>query len=88
MMTYANATHTEERGPRFGFGAIIDRIAAAFADLQETLGRRRVFRQTMKELGALSDRELADLAISRSMIPRIALDAAHGIDTRAEARRG
>ncbi len=87
-MTYANATHTEERGPRFGFGAIIDRIAAAFAGLQEARGRRRVFRQTVRELGELSDRELADLAISRSMILRIALDAAHGVDTLAETRRG
>lgn len=37
----------------------------------------RVYRNSLNELRALSNRELADLGLSRSMIKRIALEAAY-----------
>lgn len=48
------------------------------ADFREALARRRVYRRTLNELHGLSGRELADLGISRSMITRVALEAAYG----------
>ena len=40
--------------------------------------RFRLFRRTYAELDALSTRELDDLGISRSMITRLAYEAAYG----------
>ena len=54
------------------------RFGALLAAVRLSLRRRKVFRQTMRELNALSTRELADLGLSRSMITRIALEAAYG----------
>ena len=53
-------------------------IAKFVADIRETLARRALFRQTISELRELSDRELADLGVSRSSIRSIAYDAAYG----------
>lgn len=79
-MIYAHADRRGAHGLGFGIGAIFHRVAKAYHAFQETLGRHRVFRQTIDELGALSDRDLADLGISRSMIPGIAMEAAQGPD--------
>ncbi|WBU61884.1 DUF1127 domain-containing protein [Paracoccus albus] len=49
-----------------------------FARLQEARARRAVYRQTVSELSSLSARELDDLGIHRSMITRIASEAAWG----------
>lgn len=53
-----------------------------FAELRDTLTESysnwRVYRRTLSELQELSGRELADLGINRSMITRIALEAAYG----------
>ncbi|MDP1668452.1 DUF1127 domain-containing protein [Phaeovulum sp.] len=57
---------------------LADRAAALFARLGEARQRRKVFRQTLRELGALSSRELTDLGIPRSMITRVAIEAAYG----------
>ncbi len=38
--------------------------------------QRRVYRDTFTELNALSDRDLTDLGLSRSMIRSVARDAA------------
>ncbi len=46
--------------------------------LQKMTQRRRVYTQTLVELKALSDRDLADLGLHRSMISAIAKDAAYG----------
>ena len=40
--------------------------------------RRAVYRQTVRELEALSARDLADLGIHRSMIETVAHEAAYG----------
>lgn len=37
----------------------------------------RVYRHTLSELSALSDRELADLGLHRSMLKRVAYQAAY-----------
>lgn len=41
--------------------------------------RRRIYRQTVAELAALSDHELADLGIHRSHIRRIADETARNL---------
>jgi uncharacterized protein YjiS (DUF1127 family) len=48
------------------------------ARLLLALQRRRLYRQTYGELNALSTRELDDLGINRSMITRLAYEAAYG----------
>lgn len=53
-------------------------IMGLFARLQEARARRAVYRQTVAELSSLSSRELDDLGIHRSMITRIASEAAWG----------
>lgn len=70
-MAYAHTTHTSTSG-------ILDRIAEFYNAAQEARSRRRIYRQTVEELGALSNRELADIGIQRSMIAHIALEAADG----------
>lgn len=68
-MAYASTT----AHPAAGLSA--KGLIAAF---RESLARHRIYRQTKAELNGLSDRELADLGISRSGITRLALDAAYG----------
>jgi len=53
------------------------RINAALSTLGERFAQYRVYRKTVAELNSLSDRELADLAISRSNIGSIAYEAAY-----------
>ncbi|MGV8952552.1 MAG: DUF1127 domain-containing protein [Cypionkella sp.] len=55
-----------------------DRFTGLFAGLSAALARRRIYNQTLSELRALSDRDLTDLGISRSMISSVARDAAYG----------
>jgi uncharacterized protein YjiS (DUF1127 family) len=57
------------RGMRLPSFGLLARIADAFA-------RRRVYNRTYAELNALTTRELDDLGISRSMISRLAYEAA------------
>lgn len=71
-MAYASNIRT---AGHYGLG---DRAAQMIASFRETLERRRVYRQTVRELSALSTRELNDLGIHRSMITRIALEASQG----------
>ncbi|MDZ4136098.1 MAG: DUF1127 domain-containing protein [Paracoccaceae bacterium] len=53
-------------------------MSALVKTVKEAVRRRRVYTQTVRELNALSSRELNDLGIHRSMITRIALEAAYG----------
>lgn len=55
-----------------------DRAPGIFAQLGEALARRRIYRRTLNELRQLSDRELADLGISRMTIVDVAHEAAYG----------
>lgn len=54
-----------------------DKIAALWAQLVDANAKRVVFKTTVRELNALSGRELADLGVHRSMIRRIAMEAAY-----------
>ncbi|MBZ4022269.1 hypothetical protein CKO11_07340 [Rhodobacter sp. TJ_12] len=53
-------------------------MAQIVATVREALARRKVYRQTLAELRSLSERELSDLGMHRSMLTRIALEAAYG----------
>jgi uncharacterized protein YjiS (DUF1127 family) len=70
-MAYINTT-------RAAHVVLADRFAAAFKSVKDAMQRRSVFVQTRHELNNLSTRELDDLGINRSMITRIALEAAYG----------
>ncbi|EGJ20554.1 hypothetical protein RSWS8N_00710 [Cereibacter sphaeroides WS8N] len=49
------------------------------ASVKLALAQRRIYRQTVRELNSLTTRELSDLGIHRSMITRIAMEAAYGL---------
>ena len=51
-------------------------IAKFVADIRNHMARRSVYRQTVHELSQLSDRELADLGLSRAAIRSTAYEAA------------
>ena len=70
-MAYANDTRTMTS--ELGLGAW---LAAIRADLAGRLARHRLYRTTRDELGALSDRDLADLGLHRAMIDAVAREAA------------
>ncbi len=72
-MAYASAHHTRTAG-------IFAPIADAFSALRATWARSRSYMRAYNELNALSTRDLADLGISRSMISRLAYEAAYGRD--------
>ena len=55
-----------------------DRISAFFAGVADKGRRYGVYRQTLRELDALSDRDLNDLGLHRAMIEDVALQAAYG----------
>lgn len=53
------------------------RLTDFFADLRTRFERRKVYRETLSELRALEDRDLADLGLNRTMLKRIAYQAAY-----------
>ena len=57
--------------------SLFDRISAFLAGLNENRRRYGIYRQTLRELEALSDRELTDLGLHRAMIEDVALEAAY-----------
>ncbi|WP_170360287.1 DUF1127 domain-containing protein [Ruegeria arenilitoris] len=67
----AAATHqTALKGaPATGLASLIEAAKTRFV-------RYRVYRRTVNELSELSNRELADLGLHRSMIRRVAMQAA------------
>jgi uncharacterized protein YjiS (DUF1127 family) len=74
MMHMAFLTDTFSAHSTFG-----DKIAALWTGIKEENAKRIVYNTTVRELNTLSDRELADLGIHRSMIRRLALDTAYKI---------
>ncbi|MCB2129581.1 MAG: DUF1127 domain-containing protein [Rhodobacteraceae bacterium] len=70
-MTYAAIARGVEAG-------LMDRVSALFTALRERRERFKMYRRTVSELAVLSDRELLDLGLHRSMIETIALEAAYG----------
>lgn len=70
-MAYAHS-HSTAHGA--GFAA---RISRMIGGLKDTARRSALYRQTRRELDGLSDRDLADLGIQRSMIVTVAREAAY-----------
>ncbi|KQI69455.1 protein of unknown function [Loktanella sp. DSM 29012] len=58
--------------------SLTQRFAGLRKQIADAAAKRRVYRNTVNELSALTNRELADLGISRSMIRSIATEAAYG----------
>lgn len=69
---HIHGSATAESGIRAKLSSVIARI-------QDNRARAAVYRQTIRELNALTARDLADLGIHRSMISRIAHEAAYGV---------
>ncbi len=57
--------------------SISDRFGAVFKTVKDAVDRRRVYATTVKELSALSDRDLNDMGISRLGISDVAREAAY-----------
>ncbi|MCG7625264.1 DUF1127 domain-containing protein [Epibacterium sp. Ofav1-8] len=70
-MALLNQIHTQKSFAPAG-------VAQMVQALREKVAQYRVYRQTLTELNALSGRELADLGLNRSMLKRVALEAAYG----------
>lgn len=68
-MTYINSVNTIEID-------LADRISRNLSSLFDRLGRIRMARRTIRELNALTSRELDDLGLNRSMIKSVAYEAA------------
>lgn len=66
-------THFVETNALASLGARIERFGA---QLKENAELRKRYRTTLHELQTLSDRELADLGMNRSMLRGIAWQAA------------
>ncbi|WP_163851106.1 DUF1127 domain-containing protein [Pseudooceanicola aestuarii] len=70
-MTMMTDTHSAA-APQAGL------FSRAYAAIADRLARRAVFNKCMDELASLSNRELADLGLHRSMIRSIAYEEAYG----------
>lgn len=70
-MAYVNTTRAAGFGLRARIGAWLDTLA-------ERNAKYRLYRRTLAELDYLSNRELADLGLHRSMIRSVAYEAAYG----------
>jgi len=73
-MAYASS-HGRDTGAARA-GSTLAAVQGYVAGVAAMLRRRKIYRATRDQLNALSSRELADLGISRSMITRLALEAA------------
>ena len=67
--------HTIHAPAHLGLG---DRIKSLFASVKAAYARDASYRRTVRELSALSNRDLADLGISRGEIKYLAHEAAYG----------
>ena len=70
-MAFVNTT----RIAHAGFG---ERFVALVNGVKKAMAQRAIFKQTVRELSALGEADLADLGISRSMIVATAYEAAYG----------
>lgn len=56
---------------------LVQRLGHMIAAWKQSYAEYRVYRKTLSELQALTDRELADLGLSRSEIRRVSYHAAY-----------
>lgn len=69
----ANAkAHTAFSGYDLGEATTLNRVHRLYAKGAEWWQERRAYNETINELSGLSDRDLADIGISRADIPSIA----------------
>lgn len=73
-MTAIDNTHAHSLPVAEG---LLSRIAQMLHMTREERARRALYRRTVRELSALSNRDLADLGISRSAIRSLAHEAAY-----------
>ncbi|MCK0149081.1 DUF1127 domain-containing protein [Marivita sp. S6314] len=57
--------------------SLSEQLSAYITDFRAALARRKVYRNTLNELRTLGPRELDDLGLNRSMLKRIAYQAAY-----------
>ena len=57
--------------------ALSVRLVHAFDNVKKTMRQRAMFRKSVAELNGLSDRELHDLGLNRSMITDVARSAVY-----------
>lgn len=69
-MAYANEIRTGAANAGF--------LSNLVSILGDRVAKYKIYRSTVVELEMLTDRELADLGVSRSMIKGIAIEAAYG----------
>ena len=69
-MTYATQSRTTAT-------SLVERLNTFRAAIADRYASHKIYRATLSELSALTDRDLADLGISRSMIKGIAMEAAN-----------
>ena len=67
----ADMTDLRVHGP-----SLAERVSALRDALAHRAARRKAYRKTYDELSRVSDRDLADMGLHRSMIPGVAMQAA------------
>ena len=70
-MAHANTTRSAEIGLGGRFGTAVQTV-------QEMVRKRGIYTRTLRELRGLTDRDLSDLGLHRSMIAEVAREAAYG----------
>lgn len=70
-MAFITANHTTSV-------SLFDRATEAFTNLRKANADHRLFVRTMRELNSLSNRELADLGMSRGGLRSVAYEAVYG----------
>jgi len=63
---------------RIAAGSLAERFGRIRAAIEDSFARRSLYRRTLAELQALTDRDLADLGIARADLPQLARAAATG----------
>ncbi|AVW91540.1 DUF1127 domain-containing protein [Celeribacter baekdonensis] len=69
-MAYANDIRSAAPASSASFGGLFKSLAERFA-------RYKVYRETVLELSGLTDRDLADMGMSRASINAVAYEAAY-----------
>jgi uncharacterized protein YjiS (DUF1127 family) len=76
MATYELKNHTAFSGHELKANTLFDRLRSYFTNPFAVSEERRAYLDTLHELQVLTDRDLADIGISRGDIYRIAQEAA------------
>lgn len=63
------AVSFDDKATRSSFGALIQGVVINFSEMRT---RRAAYNRVVNELNAMSDTELAQMKVARSMIPQVA----------------